>query len=183
MNQGKPRTRDAILDGADEVVVREGANALTLERVAAVAGISKGGLLYHFPSKDDLIAGMLARQAGVFLSLLAQELEEEAADTPGRWLRAYARTTAATTAYPQTISRGLLAAVAVNPDLLEPVRDRFAEWQTRAEDDGLDPGLATVLRLAIEGWWLTALLDFKPPDGRLRGNVLATIERLSSGGG
>ncbi len=40
-----------ILDAASRVVLDKGASALTLESVAEQAGISKGGLLYHFPTK------------------------------------------------------------------------------------------------------------------------------------
>jgi AcrR family transcriptional regulator len=43
-----------------QVVQARGAGSLTLEAVADVAGVSKGGLLYHFPTKDALIDGMVA---------------------------------------------------------------------------------------------------------------------------
>ena len=41
-------TRRRLLDAATAVVRRDGARALTLDAVAAEAGVSKGGLLYHF---------------------------------------------------------------------------------------------------------------------------------------
>ena len=41
-------TRKRLLDAAAAVVRRDGAGALTLDAVAAEAGVSKGGLLYHF---------------------------------------------------------------------------------------------------------------------------------------
>jgi AcrR family transcriptional regulator len=42
-------------------VVEEGVSGMTLEAVAREAGVSKGGLLYHFPSKEALIGGMIGR--------------------------------------------------------------------------------------------------------------------------
>ena len=43
--------RDRILEAAERVVAEVGAARLTLDVVAQAAGVSKGGLLYHFPSK------------------------------------------------------------------------------------------------------------------------------------
>jgi len=53
--------RDRLLDAAERVVVESGATHLTLDAVAKSAGVSKGGLLYHFPSKEALLESMLAR--------------------------------------------------------------------------------------------------------------------------
>ena len=44
-------TQEQILDAAEAVVIERGVKGMTLETVAAKANLSKGGLLYHFPSK------------------------------------------------------------------------------------------------------------------------------------
>ena len=54
-------TRDRVLDAFETILVASGSRAATLEAVAAHAEVSKGGLLYHFGSKDELIDGMLTR--------------------------------------------------------------------------------------------------------------------------
>lgn len=54
-------TRDRLLDAFEELLVGGGSRAATLDAVAARAEVSKGGLLYHFPSKDSLVTGMLDR--------------------------------------------------------------------------------------------------------------------------
>ena len=43
------------------MIRRDGAQALTLDAVAAEAGVSKGGVLYHFASKRALIDGLIER--------------------------------------------------------------------------------------------------------------------------
>jgi AcrR family transcriptional regulator len=43
-------TRQKILETAVRIVDTQGARHLTLEAVAAEAGMSKGGVLYHYPS-------------------------------------------------------------------------------------------------------------------------------------
>lgn len=52
-------TRDRILTALRGLLADGGTDAATLENVAAAAGVSKGGLLYHFPSKQDLFHGLL----------------------------------------------------------------------------------------------------------------------------
>lgn len=54
-------TRDRLLDAFEELLIEHGERAATLDGVAAAAGVSKGGLLYHFGSKAALIDGLLAR--------------------------------------------------------------------------------------------------------------------------
>src|SRR3954454_22441411 len=57
----KPDTKTRILSAAELVVLERGVSALTLDAVAEAAGLSKGGLIYHFDSKEALIRAMIAR--------------------------------------------------------------------------------------------------------------------------
>lgn len=54
-------TRDRLLDAFETLLVSAGTRSATLDAVAAEANVSKGGLLYHFHSKDQLVEGMLTR--------------------------------------------------------------------------------------------------------------------------
>lgn len=54
-------SRDRILDAYADLLIAEGERQATLEAVAARADVSKGGLLYHFPSKDQLAVGLCDR--------------------------------------------------------------------------------------------------------------------------
>ena len=54
---------DRILDAAEELICTRGIAGFTLDGVAQAAGVSKGGLLYHFRSKDSLISGTQHRMA------------------------------------------------------------------------------------------------------------------------
>jgi AcrR family transcriptional regulator len=55
--------RDRILDAAENLICAGGIAGFTLDAVAHSAGLSKGGLLYHFSSKDSLISGLQRRMA------------------------------------------------------------------------------------------------------------------------
>jgi AcrR family transcriptional regulator len=61
---GRNRTidREAVLDAAQKVVSRDGATGLTLDAVAAEAGISKASVLYDCKTKHALIEAVIERQ-------------------------------------------------------------------------------------------------------------------------
>jgi AcrR family transcriptional regulator len=181
LTRGTDETRQAILGAADRLVRTEGVARLTLEAVAQGAGVSKGGLLYHFPNKDALIAGMLDRLLEVFEADIERAAAADGGPAAGRWLRAYVRASFALSDGDLAIGSALLAAVATKPELIAPARRRFAAWQERVVADGLDPALATVLRLAADGQWFADLFGLAPPAGDFRREVLAALLRLTGG--
>lgn len=56
------KTREAILDAAVQLIAMHGYDNTTLEMIARQVGLSKPGLLYHFPSKNAIIGAVLARR-------------------------------------------------------------------------------------------------------------------------
>lgn len=58
-------TRDRLLDAFESLLIAHGPRAATLDAVAAAAQVSKGGLLYHFPSKAALAQGQRDRLAAL----------------------------------------------------------------------------------------------------------------------
>lgn len=52
-------TRDKILDAANKLFYADGVRAVSVDAVAATAGVTKRTLYYHFRSKDELIAAYL----------------------------------------------------------------------------------------------------------------------------
>lgn len=80
--------RDALLDAAERVVLRDGAGQLTMDAVASEAGVSKGGVLYAFPSKDALIDALFNR---VFKSMdaIADGFLAQAGDSAENRVRAH----------------------------------------------------------------------------------------------
>ena len=80
--------RGALLDAAERVVLRDGAGQLTMDAVASEAGVSKGGVLYAFPSKDALIDALFSR---VFAAMdkIAEDFIAKAGDTGENWAKAH----------------------------------------------------------------------------------------------
>ncbi|WP_255681168.1 TetR/AcrR family transcriptional regulator [Agromyces cavernae] len=56
-----PAAREAVLDAFERIIIAEGERTATLDATARAAGVSKGGLLYHFGSRHALIAGLVER--------------------------------------------------------------------------------------------------------------------------
>jgi AcrR family transcriptional regulator len=54
--------KERIVDVATRFLARNGARGTTLGDIAAEAGVSQAGLLYHFPTKDDLLHAVLDRR-------------------------------------------------------------------------------------------------------------------------
>ena len=74
-------TRDLLLSAACSILT-EGQEVLTLDAVAKRSGISKGGLLHHFRSKDALIEGTVAELIQRF-TLISDQIQRENPAEPG----------------------------------------------------------------------------------------------------
>ncbi|MBB4236631.1 TetR/AcrR family transcriptional regulator [Rhizobium esperanzae] len=74
MARKKEIDRDRILDAAEAVILASGGRNLTLDAVAERAGISKGGLVYSFATKDELIQATLEREGERFQEAVRQRL-------------------------------------------------------------------------------------------------------------
>jgi AcrR family transcriptional regulator len=174
-------TRQQIIHAAFALIRREGVARLTIEAVAQEARLSKGGVLYHFRSKESLIQAMVASLVERFkddIETARREEPEGERSAPGNWLRAYIRASAGP-AEDDEDTVALLAAVSTDPRLLEPLQAQYTRWQALAETDGVDPALATVIRLALDGLWMADLFGLAPPLGARRERVFSALERLT----
>ena len=72
--------RERIIAGALEIIGREGADALTFEALAQRVGLTRGGVVYHFRTREALLAGiaedLLARWRDEALAALDKPFEE-----------------------------------------------------------------------------------------------------------
>ncbi len=155
-HRGATGTKRRILRAAAHIVNTAGVLALTLEAVAKEAGISKGGLLYHYAGKEALLTGMHDYVMQGFIG----GVESAAAADPcekGRWTRAYATTTFAQLAGEFDLNVAVLAAVATNPALLKSAAGHLKELQARIGNDRLDPAVSAVVRLAADGMYFNEL--------------------------
>jgi AcrR family transcriptional regulator len=69
-------TVGAILDGAVQILDREGLDAATTTRIAEVAGVSIGSLYQYFPHRDAILNALQDREFERALAMLAGILAE-----------------------------------------------------------------------------------------------------------
>lgn len=169
-------TRKRLLDAATSVIQRDGAASLTLDKVAAEASISKGGLLHHFESKDALIVSLLnetLRDAG-------NELERRTARYEGKsggFASAYLEYVADPYIEATTTASSILAAAALDDKMLTDARSIFHGWQQRLlNDDGMTELTALLARIIGDGLWLIDLFQLAPPNVEQRSLVLDFVQ-------
>ncbi|MCW5981496.1 MAG: TetR family transcriptional regulator [Bryobacteraceae bacterium] len=172
-----------ILDAAERIIVRDGVARLTLDAVAAEAQMSKGGVLYHFKSKEDLIVGMIKRMADQYDEQV-QELESNDPNPKGRKLRAMLRVSfpeAPTEAarYADSICAGLVAAVATNRSLLEPIHERARQMHTCITEEARDPVTAMIVHYAADGIWLNRIFGIPIENGEMQRKVVKRLLEMS----
>lgn len=57
------QTNTALIEAARAIILEEGLERLSMDRVAKRAGVSKGAIMYHFPTKRHLQAALLQNYA------------------------------------------------------------------------------------------------------------------------
>ena len=176
MAKDPSETKIKLLKAAAQVVREKGASQLTLEAVAKQANVSKGGLLYHYPNKSALLAAMVTYLNKSFEQAIETQIERE--ESKITWLEAYVAMSFDPNHSQLVESAGILAAVANDPNLLEPLRERYKVWQAKVEASGLDPNLATIVRLAADGLWFTELFNVSPLTDEKRSQVLDALLTL-----
>lgn len=165
-------TRDRILNALQRILVGEGASGVTLEKVAVEAGVSKGGLLYHFKTKADLYDGLAgrfrrleedrlaaARRTGVVETFIrGSQLEPEDSDA-ALW--------------------ALFTALRGSEELSEQAKGDlmfiFNGWSEALHEAIDDPVTAEIVRLVGDGLFLSALSGLPLPSPPLLEDIL---ERL-----
>jgi AcrR family transcriptional regulator len=170
--------RERVLDAAEGLILAKGTDAVRLEDVAIRAGVSKGGLLHHFRSKQALIEGVLRRQIAIFEAVLPPP-----DSPPGSFTRAWFEA-AIPAGEPQPgepadrVAVALLSAISGGSETLGILREHYEQWQQRLTSDGLDPVVATLVRFAVDGWWTSRILGLAPPAGTLYRDLRDTIEKM-----
>jgi AcrR family transcriptional regulator len=147
-------TRERILDAAERVVARLGFAKATMDDIALESNMSKGGFLYHFPTKRECYLALIDRTFDRILED-ATELVRGMPDGPGRKLKAYIIAWLEWQEPPHQIQiKGLL-----EDDIL---RERLVDHRIRhfelVQDERLPPLCIETALLICAGLWSTPLL-------------------------
>jgi len=189
------RARRAILDAALPVFARDGYAAASLNQIIEASGLTKGGLYFHFPSKQALALAVVADHQQRWISRIDAEISEydTAVDrlfAAPRLIARYAKQGEG----PAALSK-LVEELARDPDLrdevcasirawLDTVTQHFAAAQAEGAVRGdLDP--AMLAQVAVGGFVGAQAISEQLRDGRFldRIDALVHVVRLATQGG
>ena len=171
-----------ILDAAENLIIARGVAALTLEAAAREARVSKGGLLYHFASKEALLEALLRRLS----AFIAQEFAAcVAAQVPGQGRVARAMLAWgfgdgewACNERHQRAGAVFLAAFHHDPALLAPIRAVIAEMRVAVAAGGLPPGHGAAIMAAGDGLFMARLFSLYTPSAAELAEMRAALSGL-----
>jgi AcrR family transcriptional regulator len=145
--------------------------------VAARAGVSKGGLLYHFPTKARLLEALVEEFLASFDQAL-REREAESVGAPNSVAQAYVDILIGEHLCGQPPPSGLLAALGEDPSFLAPVRRFDRMLLDRMKANATDPTIALIVFLALHGIKSMELLNIETIDAGEFESVVARLREL-----
>jgi AcrR family transcriptional regulator len=180
----EPNPRERLLEAAERVVISRGVAGLTFDAVAREAGVSKGGLLHYFVSKEALLNAMLQRMAD-FIGQSHARVLESIPPGPGRvakavlaWAFGHEELSLNEQRY-ERLAAVFLSAFHYDPALLDPMRAFSAQLKASLIADGLSEGDALVLLTACDGIFMAHMFKtyvLSPAD---MAAMRATLYRLA----
>jgi AcrR family transcriptional regulator len=174
-----PAARGRILDAAEQLVADQGASNLTLDAVAQAAGVSKGGLLYHYPNKDALLAAMIERHCDDLDARCARELGQLPADAASSPLKSSILGVLKRGVAREDLGAALLGAAANNPALLDGVRARYADHVARLTASDGCFARSAVIMLAVDGLMFGEVWRLSPFTEEQRERIVQELLRLA----
>ena len=169
--------RERILEAAAAASAELDTSIISLGDVARRAGVTKGGLLHHFPNKRILIEALYRR----LLAQFDQQLDAVMADDPnprGRFTRAYVRVTTALTGEDSCRLAGS-ASLAMSTD--QALCDQWKQWleeRLRLHGESLGSPVGRMIRYTADGIWLESFFS-KPPETQARAEVIGRLLDLT----
>lgn len=153
-------TRNKAIEAALVILERDGASGLTFDALARESGISKGGLLHQFHTKNGVLEALVEYQSQHFQRVaqgyLATEGASQAEPTVASQIAIYRESSN----QPHSVARAVLATLVANPnpELLAEFRAQDAEGVKKIAEESPDPDLALIRSLAASGLAFATLL-------------------------
>lgn len=173
-----PKARARILKAAREIVETSGAGALTYDELARVSGVTRGGITYHFPTKDALLKALLEHDMEQWKASEAEFTPSDVDCPDTGCLIGFIRSHTAKDGSRRRFFAGMLSAAVHQPDLLEGCRAEVcARYGEQVWDE---PALrAHLLRLAAVGLFWDEMFGFQHLTPQARTRFVALLERLA----
>lgn len=169
--------RDEVLDAISTIIERDGLTAVTLDAVASKTGMTRAGLLYHFPSRDALIHATHEHLTGLWERDLIENAGKSAdAATDKERYTAYINVCAKAARRSELI---LLLESSENKDLGQLWQRIIDTWAPQVPDvENADELDAFIARLAADGLWIHEVLSSRPLAAAVRKKIVIRLGQL-----
>lgn len=171
------QARQKVLDAARRIIETRGAGHLTFETLAEASGVTRGGITYHFRTKEALLKALVEADIADW-NTAAEQLGAEVGLPCPRACRMVGHLRSALAEKDDAHKRfvaGMLSAAMIDPGLLDPVRRHlaaeFADWHW--DDADLE---RYVLLLAADGLFWSQIFGISPLPAEARPRLVALIE-------
>lgn len=174
---GRTSKRDLLLDAAATLVSTHGVQHLTIDAVALAANVTKAGLIYHFKTRDELLAALVERMVKDFdVQAHPPESLSPSVPTMKSALSQMSREAFDMRPEQRRLMANLLAAVSSHPQLVAPVQALYARNYAWLEDNGKEADQALLLAAAMDGVALLELLNLHQFTPRQRAALRAAMD-------
>lgn len=153
-----PAARSRALAAFVDLVIHHGERAATLAAVASAAGISKGGLLYHFNSKDALVTAVLDRLE----ELTTEDVAAMRADPDGATAHILATSSAFNSEFEPVYIATVNLAQAGYGQARAALKAADEAWLAAVQDEVDDPAIARAIVLLSDGIYAHAAIHGGP---------------------
>jgi AcrR family transcriptional regulator len=178
--RGRPSSRERILKAAAELAREVGAGNFSLDAVAERAGVSKGGLLYNFPTKVELLRALVANHVDVLAAQIA-DAQGHHAGSPNALVHAVIDSSCLAAGGQMAKPSGILAAIAQDPQLLDPVREHVRWLMQEIRRTSSSPDRALIAILALEGLRTHDLFEYGALQSEERERLVSSLGRFVEG--
>lgn len=177
----RPSNREKILAAALEVVQDAGVRAVTFDSIAAHARLTRGGVMYHFPSRDALLIALHTHLAQRWETQLAAAAGKSAADcTATERLIAYIRISSRSSTKAEL---QLLLEASADPDHFRPWQQVLETWSPEISDEPTETELTRIVaRLTADGLWMNDSLSGSPIPAGVRTALAQRIANVIDDG-
>ncbi len=159
-HQGRTSKREFLLDVATDIVAQHGLAQLTINALVLASEISKAGVIYHFKTRDDLIAALVERIIAQFDVMQRNRQSENPNPTIKSTLLELCNDTFEMPDNQRLFLTNMLAAASLYPQLIGPVQRMYGDVYQHMNQFGPDAGKAMLLAAAFDGITLLELLNF-----------------------
>lgn len=174
------RTRDLAIEAACLLVQEGDIESLSVESVAAAADLDEDRLRAVFPTTEDLLQAVGGRTYETFVGAVEQEVGDDESD--GAFTRAYVRAAIRSLDRDRfdVLVATLLASAPFRPHMVDPIREQQATVNSALRSDGIDPVLAIIIRLAVDGLWFNNMFGVLELEPATRAAVATRLEALAT---